>query len=158
MVLAAHFTEVRCGITTTLETVRFQPPERIDFRLVRGPVPHLSESFHLTPSDARVVLSANRASPLTTGNPALGAGLRPPAVHARWLRLSKNRGAKAARSHHRLFPARTRVATHRRPVNASAPKRHTIRRTWSRETKTRSAARAFRGHARECENGPRSTL
>jgi hypothetical protein len=28
---------------------------------------------------------------------------------------------------------------------------------WSRETKTRSAARAFRRHARECENGPRST-
>jgi hypothetical protein len=45
MVLAAHFTPVKCGITTTLETVRFQRPDRIDFRLVRGPVPHLSESF-----------------------------------------------------------------------------------------------------------------
>jgi hypothetical protein len=52
MVLAAHFTQVKCGITTTLETVRFQRPHRIDFRLVRGPVPHLSESFLLTPSDA----------------------------------------------------------------------------------------------------------
>jgi hypothetical protein len=47
MVLAAHFTQVKCGITTTLETVRFQRPHRIDFRLVRGPVPHLSESFLL---------------------------------------------------------------------------------------------------------------
>ncbi len=50
MVLAAHFTEVRCGVTTTLETVRFQRPDRIDFRLVRGPVPHIVESFLLTPT------------------------------------------------------------------------------------------------------------
>src|SRR5207247_2669436 len=47
MVLAEHFTRVKCGSTTTLETVRFQRPERIDFRLVRGPVPHLAESFIL---------------------------------------------------------------------------------------------------------------
>ena len=52
MVLAAHFTQLKCGITTTLETVRFQQPDRIDFRLVRGPVPHLVESFLLTPSNA----------------------------------------------------------------------------------------------------------
>jgi hypothetical protein len=52
MVLAAHFTQVKCGITTTLETVRFQRPDRIDFRLVRGPLPHLVESFLLTPNDA----------------------------------------------------------------------------------------------------------
>jgi hypothetical protein len=52
MVLAAHFTAVKCGTTITLETVRFQRPERIDFRLVRGPVPHLTESFLLSASDA----------------------------------------------------------------------------------------------------------
>ena len=52
MALAAHFTVVKCGTTTTLETVRFHRPERIDFRLVRGPVPHLTESFLLTTSDA----------------------------------------------------------------------------------------------------------
>jgi Polyketide cyclase / dehydrase and lipid transport len=51
MVLAAHFTPVRCGTTTTLETVRFHRPERIDFRVVRGPVPHLTESFLLAPDD-----------------------------------------------------------------------------------------------------------
>jgi hypothetical protein len=51
MVLAAHFTQVKCGTTTTLESVRFQPPDRIDFRLVRGPVPHLVESFLLTPRE-----------------------------------------------------------------------------------------------------------
>jgi len=51
LVLAAHSTQVKCGITTTLETVRFQRPDRVDFRLVRGPVPHLVESFLLAPSD-----------------------------------------------------------------------------------------------------------
>jgi Polyketide cyclase / dehydrase and lipid transport len=52
LVLAAHFTEVKCGTTTTLETVRFERPGRIDFRLVRGPVPHLAESFLLQPVEA----------------------------------------------------------------------------------------------------------
>ncbi len=47
MVLAAHFTEVRCGTTTTVETVRFERPGRIDFRVLRGPVPHVVESFLL---------------------------------------------------------------------------------------------------------------
>ena len=47
MVLAAHFTEVKCGTTTTVETVRFERPERIDFRVIRGPVPHVVESFLL---------------------------------------------------------------------------------------------------------------
>jgi hypothetical protein len=48
MVLAEHFTQVTCGTATTLETVRFDEPSRIDFHLVRGPVPHLVESFLLT--------------------------------------------------------------------------------------------------------------
>ncbi len=48
MVLAAHFTEVKGRTTTTVETVRFDRPGRIDFRLVRGPVPHVMESFVLT--------------------------------------------------------------------------------------------------------------
>jgi hypothetical protein len=51
MVLAAHFTEVRCGMTTTVETVRFDRPQRVDFRVVRGPVPHVVESFVLEPGD-----------------------------------------------------------------------------------------------------------
>jgi hypothetical protein len=50
MVLAAHFTPVKCGVTTTLETVRFERPDRVDFRVVRGPVPHVVESFLLRPS------------------------------------------------------------------------------------------------------------
>jgi hypothetical protein len=51
MVLAAHFTPVKCGVTTTVETVRFSRPERIDFRVVRGPVPHVIESFVLDAVD-----------------------------------------------------------------------------------------------------------
>lgn len=47
MVLAAHFTPVKCGVATTVETVRFERPARIDFRVVRGPVPHVVESFVL---------------------------------------------------------------------------------------------------------------
>jgi hypothetical protein len=38
-------------ITTTLETVRFEPPELIHFRLVRGPVPFVVEQFRLLETD-----------------------------------------------------------------------------------------------------------
>jgi hypothetical protein len=50
MVLAAHFTPVAGGRLTakTVETVRFTRPGRIDFRLVRGPVPAVVESFELS--------------------------------------------------------------------------------------------------------------
>ena len=50
MALAEHYTLVHGGrlTATTLETVTFDPPNRIGFRLVRGPVPHLTEEFRLT--------------------------------------------------------------------------------------------------------------
>ncbi len=49
LVLAAHHTPLRFRQrATTLETVRFDPPDRIAFRLVRGPVPHVLEAFELT--------------------------------------------------------------------------------------------------------------
>lgn len=47
MVLAAHFTEVGPLVATTVETVRFEPPSAVHFRLVRGPVPHVVEQFLL---------------------------------------------------------------------------------------------------------------
>lgn len=47
MVLAEHFTPFGPLTTTTLETVRFERPERVHFRLVRGPVPHVVEQFTL---------------------------------------------------------------------------------------------------------------
>jgi len=56
MVLAAHRTPIhgpfgRRLTAVTVETVRFTRPERIDFRLVRGPVPHVVETFHLADRD-----------------------------------------------------------------------------------------------------------
>lgn len=45
LVLAAHFTKVGTRVATTVEIVRFERPERIRFRLVRGPVPHVVEQF-----------------------------------------------------------------------------------------------------------------
>jgi hypothetical protein len=48
LVLAAHFTPVAPGLTvTTLETVRFERPRRVTFRLVKGPVPHVLEHYEL---------------------------------------------------------------------------------------------------------------
>lgn len=52
LVLAAHHTPVGGGLTaTTVETVRFERPDRIAFRLVRGPVPHVLETFELHDAD-----------------------------------------------------------------------------------------------------------
>jgi len=49
MVLAAHRTPVRDGLlATTVETVRFERPGAVHFRLLRGPVPHVIERFELT--------------------------------------------------------------------------------------------------------------
>lgn len=48
MVLAAHFTALSGeSIATTVETVRFERPRVVSFRLVRGPVPHVTETFEL---------------------------------------------------------------------------------------------------------------
>jgi hypothetical protein len=48
MVLAAHRTSVGWGmVATTIETVRFERPETVAFRLLRGPVPHVVERFTL---------------------------------------------------------------------------------------------------------------
>jgi hypothetical protein len=48
MVVAAHRTPVGWGlVATTVETVLFRPPTSIEFRLLRGPVPHVVEHFVL---------------------------------------------------------------------------------------------------------------
>jgi Polyketide cyclase / dehydrase and lipid transport len=53
MVLAEHYTPVHHGRLTavTLETVTFDRPHTIAFRLVRGPVPHITEEFALSEHD-----------------------------------------------------------------------------------------------------------
>lgn len=50
MVLAAHYTAVGRLTTTTVETIRFERPQRVTFRLLRGPVPHVLETFELKPA------------------------------------------------------------------------------------------------------------
>lgn len=48
LLLAAHYTPLRGRlVATTVETVRLSRPDRVDFRLVRGPVPHVLETFEL---------------------------------------------------------------------------------------------------------------
>ena len=58
MVLAEHYTPAHHGRLTavTLETVTFDRPHRIGFRLVRGPVPHITEEFRLTEQDGNTRL------------------------------------------------------------------------------------------------------
>jgi hypothetical protein len=51
MVLAEHFTKSGSITTSTLETVRFERPNRISFRLVRGPVPHVAETYEISAAD-----------------------------------------------------------------------------------------------------------
>ena len=52
MALAAHVTATGRLRTTTVETVRFERPHRVTFRLVRGPVPHVHETYELRRVDA----------------------------------------------------------------------------------------------------------
>lgn len=52
MALAAHYTSLRGPLgarvtVTTVETVRFERPGRVAFRLLRGPVPYLTETFEI---------------------------------------------------------------------------------------------------------------
>jgi hypothetical protein len=65
-VLAAHHTRAYGLIATTLETVRFEPPERVHFRLVRGPVPYVVEMFALGDSgdDTEVVYAGELGTDL----------------------------------------------------------------------------------------------
>jgi hypothetical protein len=58
MVLAAHRTPIGGRlVATTIETVRFVEPERVEFRLVRGPVPHVVEEFELREHDTGTKLT-----------------------------------------------------------------------------------------------------
>ncbi|MEO8687750.1 MAG: SRPBCC family protein [Solirubrobacteraceae bacterium] len=50
MVLAAHFNRAGHLTVTTVETVRFERPHRVTFRVVRGPVPHVVETYELEPA------------------------------------------------------------------------------------------------------------
>ena len=66
MVLAAHFHNVGYLTATTVETVRFERPERITFRVLRGPVPHIVETYELreTPEGTRFTYSGELGTDL----------------------------------------------------------------------------------------------
>lgn len=73
MVLAAHQTPIGRGlITQTVETVAFTRPDTVDFRLVRGPVPHVRERFSLTGDGGHTRLEYT--GEMSTDGWALGAG------------------------------------------------------------------------------------
>ena len=66
MVLAAHFQRVGYLTAATLETVRFERPERISFRVLRGPVPHIVETYELreTPEGTQFTYSGELGTDL----------------------------------------------------------------------------------------------
>lgn len=66
MALAAHLTTSGRVTTTTVETVRFERPHRISFRLLRGPVPHVAETYelHEAPGGTRFVYSGELGTDL----------------------------------------------------------------------------------------------
>jgi hypothetical protein len=51
LVVAAHRTPTAGRVAVTVEAVTFDRPTRVGFRLLRGPVPHVVETFDLSPLD-----------------------------------------------------------------------------------------------------------
>lgn len=50
MVVAEHFGKAGPLTVTTVEAVRFERPQRVSFRVLRGPVPHILETYELEPT------------------------------------------------------------------------------------------------------------
>jgi hypothetical protein len=57
MVVAAHRTKATLVTSVTVESVTLERPERIGFRLLRGPVPHVVERFELAERDGGTELA-----------------------------------------------------------------------------------------------------
>jgi len=56
LVVAAHHTRLSLLTSTTVESVRFEAPERISFRLLRGVAPSVMEEFTFDESGHRTVM------------------------------------------------------------------------------------------------------
>lgn len=56
MVVAAHHTRLSLFTSTTVESVRFEAPDRISFRLLRGVAPSVTEEFTFEETDTRTVM------------------------------------------------------------------------------------------------------
>src|SRR5918996_3186936 len=110
MVLAAHRSPVRGRpVASTVETVRFSRPERVDFRLVRGSVPYVVERF---------ILTADRGGTRLTYDGELGTDLSGlgerwgDIVAERWERaVASSLAAVRAEAQRRTGPAQTRNVT-----------------------------------------------
>jgi hypothetical protein len=61
-------------MVATVETVRFERPAAVHFRLVRGPVPHVVERFELTEDGEDTRSSTTRASSEPTSGPWASGG------------------------------------------------------------------------------------
>jgi uncharacterized protein YndB with AHSA1/START domain len=56
LAVAAHHTKVHFYTAITVEAVKFEPPDRIGFRPLAGPVPHTVEEFALDEADGATKL------------------------------------------------------------------------------------------------------
>jgi hypothetical protein len=56
MAVATHRTKLPWMDAVTVEVVRFEPPARVTFRLLRGPVPHVLEEFALDQQESATLL------------------------------------------------------------------------------------------------------
>jgi len=57
LVVAEHRTPLQLMDAITVETVRFERPSRVVFALLRGPVPHVHETFELLERDGVTTLT-----------------------------------------------------------------------------------------------------
>lgn len=73
LVLAAHRTKAGGLTAVTVETVSFDRPERIAFRLVRGPVPFVAERFDLREVDGGAATELEYTGEMGTDGWALGS-------------------------------------------------------------------------------------
>jgi Polyketide cyclase / dehydrase and lipid transport len=75
MVIAEHYTPILGGrtVSTTVESVRFERPRFIHFRLLRGPVPLVTETFEFKPGNAGATTDFEYRGELSTDLWAVGA-------------------------------------------------------------------------------------
>jgi Polyketide cyclase / dehydrase and lipid transport len=75
MVIAEHYTPVLGGrsVSITVESVRFERPRLIHFRLLRGPVPLVTETFEFKPGKSAATTDFEYRGELSTDLWSVGA-------------------------------------------------------------------------------------
>jgi uncharacterized protein YndB with AHSA1/START domain len=102
MVLAEHLTPTGPVTTSTLELVRLQRPERLSFRLIRGPVPHVVEAYEMVEAagGTRLVYSGELGTDLWALGVLWGRVVAPPWERA----VAKSLDAAAVEAERRARP------------------------------------------------------